>query len=68
MVNRRQAYWRMFGFDLPHRMPAGVPGSTQGDEWKQASPMLASPRSSTDSLDPTPNEASNRSSLKVFDH
>jgi hypothetical protein len=40
-VNRRQAYWRMFGFDLPHRMPIGIPGSTQRDEWKQAPGLTA---------------------------
>lgn len=30
-VNRRNAYWRAFGFDLPHP----VPGSTQDQPWKR---------------------------------
>jgi hypothetical protein len=31
-VNRRNAYWRMFGLDLPHQPPAEGPGSHR--DWK----------------------------------
>lgn len=33
-VNRRNAYWRMFGMDLPHVIPSGWPGSGRPDDWK----------------------------------
>jgi hypothetical protein len=33
-VNRRNAYWRMFGFDLPHPLPSGMPGSERQRDWK----------------------------------
>ena len=33
-VNRRNAYWRMFGFDLPHGVPQGSPGSDGSEVWK----------------------------------
>jgi hypothetical protein len=31
---RRNAYWRMFGMDLPHQIPSGWPGSQPADAWK----------------------------------
>ena len=40
-VNRRQAFWRMFGFDLPHRIPAGVPGAADAEKWKQGPGLIA---------------------------
>jgi hypothetical protein len=40
-INRRQAFWRMFGFDIPHRIPAGEPGATEADSWKQARGLTA---------------------------
>jgi hypothetical protein len=40
-INRRQTFWRMFGFDLPHPMPGGVPGSMSSEVWKQAPGIVA---------------------------
>ena len=40
-INRRQAYWRMFGFDLPHRVPGGVPGASMADTWKSSPGLTA---------------------------
>lgn len=34
-VNRRNAYWRMFGLDLPHQIPSIWGGATTPDAWKQ---------------------------------
>lgn len=34
-TNRRNAYWRFFGMDLPHQVPPGWPGSRPADTWKQ---------------------------------
>jgi hypothetical protein len=35
-VTRRNAYWRMFGFDLPHPLPSAlpVPGGERQRDWK----------------------------------
>jgi hypothetical protein len=33
--NRRNAYWRMFGMDLPHQVPSGWPTTPPPDAWKQ---------------------------------
>ena len=33
-VNRRNAYWRMFGIDLPHPLPARWPGRGPLADWK----------------------------------
>ena len=40
-VNRRQVYWRMFGFDLPHAIPPGVPDSASAGSWKEAPGLTA---------------------------
>lgn len=33
-VTRRNAYWRMFGFDLPHPLPDRPSGFDEGRDWK----------------------------------
>jgi len=33
-VNRRNAYWRMFGFDLPHALPAWPTSGGDRQDWK----------------------------------
>lgn len=33
-VGRRNTYWRMFGMDLPHPIPAGWPGAAEQGAWK----------------------------------
>ena len=33
-VTRRNAYWRMFGFDLPHPLPSTLPGGERQRDWK----------------------------------
>jgi hypothetical protein len=33
-VNRRNAYWRMFGFDLPHAIPARWAAASPNSPWK----------------------------------
>ena len=33
-VNRRNAYWRMFGLDLPHPLPATLGGDPSRHDWK----------------------------------
>ncbi|WP_129337243.1 hypothetical protein [Cellulomonas endophytica] len=33
-VNRRNAYWRMFGMDLPHPLPAAGGGDPAQQDWK----------------------------------
>lgn len=33
-INRRRAYWKMFGMDMPHLIPAGWPGSGEPQDWK----------------------------------
>jgi hypothetical protein len=39
-VNRRNAYWRMFGCDLPHPLP----GHPEGQAWKRAAGTAANTR------------------------
>lgn len=33
-INRRNAYWRLFGMDLPHQIPTGWPGTGRPEDWK----------------------------------
>jgi len=33
-ITRRNAYWRMFGFDLPHQVPAYPPTAGERSDWK----------------------------------
>ncbi len=40
-VNRRQSYWRMFGFDLPHGYPSTAPGASEADSWKKSPGLTA---------------------------
>ena len=40
-INRRQAYWRLFGFDLPHPIPSGARGAAETAAWKRGAGLTA---------------------------
>lgn len=40
-INRRRTFWRMFGFDLPHKISVGGSGESGAESWKQGSGIIA---------------------------